>query len=190
MLDQLALPFAFDGPTVEATREVRYRGDGAFPYTYVPSHPPLTPDEVGGLLELAEGSIRYKLSPSPILVFERNGAGNLGVVGNGEWHLEGARGARAWRRDPVVQVSWLTILRLLRERADAEPGIAKARNHAEAIRLLAYFQDAYLGPQASFSRWHRSDWDPDPFLDRLRDQIVAFGGTVPEDLLVRAADAA
>jgi hypothetical protein len=182
MSTQLTLPL--DMPAdVCPTRQVRVHGDSQVPYTYVPSHPGLDEEQLAALLELAESAIRYNQAPNPILQLDqRNGAGSNGPIGADGWILDG-KGARNWELN--VDVRWPAILALLRERQRVQPRTARARDLADAYRLLDYYQNAYIGKSGRGWVQTGDKWSPNPLLDRLREQIVELGGTVPRDLTKR-----
>lgn len=182
---------------VADSRDVRIRGaaDEAVPrhdWAAAPGRPEwLTEEQWGDLLAQAEKAIRWKSAPRSTPNLDENPRELTGS--GGAWWYD-AKGFREWgdprRPQSPRYVSWAAIRRALREIRERDPAVARARDLAEALHLLDYYQRAYLGHDGSSGWVPLGDrWSPDPLLDRLRSDIVLNGGAVPSDLLVRARDA-
>lgn len=73
-----------------------------------------------------------------------------------------------------ILISWSRLIKGRQEQRDVEFDRARARDLAEAYRLLDYYGHVY-GDGPSFSHG-REDWSPIPLIRRLAEEALDLGG--------------
>ena len=183
MSEQLTLAL-FDTIAVEPTRDVLLRGANAisgrvflFAHRHVPARPAtVTSDHVWlAMLDLAEDARRYNQAGRAVLdLTVRNGAGSNGPIGTGDLMLDG-KGCENWR--DKSRATWPALLAGRREQRHAEPGIARARDLAEAYHYLDYYGHIYAEPDfLGNDQTVSGSWRADRFIAQLARQVLDLGG--------------
>lgn len=138
-------------------------------HAVLPSVDGVSSETARAMLEFVERAVRYNAAPSARIddrLNARNGVGSNGPIGSGALMSE-SKGLRHLDTDEFI--TWSRLLAALRHAREMEPETARARDLAEARRLLHYYADAY-GPSGP----------PAGLLPRIREEIVALGGDPDE----------
>lgn len=182
-LNLLASP-SEDPVAVPICRSVLYSGSEAhaegnpdeplFPHRHIPPRPAKLPDDRAWLaaLDFAENQLRFKQSGRAVL--DLDGCSGTGCCGGRSGPSSPAvfSSSRGIEIDGAL-ATWPRLIKGRREQREIEVGIARARDLAEAYRLLDYYGRVY-GEDGPFS--HRDDWSPIPLIRRLAREAIDLGG--------------
>ncbi|HEY5052277.1 MAG TPA: hypothetical protein VII45_02595 [Solirubrobacterales bacterium] len=181
----LLAPPSEDTIAVPICREVLYSGCRAhsggevdqplFAHRHIPSAPPQLPDEAAWVaaLEFAEEELRYKQSARAVLDLDQcSGTGCCGGrAGPSTPRLMSS--SRGIEVDGIL-TTWSRLIKGRQEQRDVEFDLARARDLAEAYRLLDYYGHVYGdGPPYSHGR---EEWTPVPLIRRLAEEALDLGG--------------
>lgn len=175
-----------DGPIeVPISRSVLYSGCGArsqggvdeplFAHQHVPPPPPRLPEGGAWLvaLDFAEDELRFKQPGRAVLDLDQcSGTGCCGGRGgpSSPRLMSSSRGIEV---DGIL-ITWSRLIKGRQEQRDVEFDRARARDLAEAYRLLDYYGHVY-GDGPPFSQG-REDWSPVPLIRRLAEEALDLGG--------------
>ncbi len=184
----LLAPPKDDPIAVPISRSVLYAGSRAraagdsneplFPHRHVPSAPPDFGDVDAWLaaLDFAEGELRFKQAPRARLDLDRcSGTGCSGgrCSPSGPMLMSSSRGIEV----DGVPVTWARLIKGRQEQREVEFGLARARDLAEAYRLLDYYGRVYGEPE------DRDGFDgigeqfsPVPLIRQLTQEAIELGG--------------
>lgn len=153
------------------------RREPLFAHRHVPALPPALKGEREWLtaLEFTEEARRYNQSARARLdLSQRAGAGSAGPIGRcgpGEvWLTASGKGIEVGEPGERRLVRWSRLLTARAEQREVEPGIARARDLAEAYRLLDYYGRVYAEPKPG------DEWSPVPLIRRLAAEARELGG--------------
>lgn len=159
-------------PVVVASREAIVawgcNAPGVPAHEVLPFVPGVSTETAWAMLVLVERAVRYNAAPSARIdgrMDARNGVGSNGPIASGALMSE-SKGLR--QTDTREFIPWTRLLAALRQAREMEPETARARDLAEARRLLHHY--AAYGP----------DEPPAKLLPRLREEIAALGGDLDE----------
>jgi hypothetical protein len=146
-----------------------------FAHRHIPPPPPQLPDDAAWLaaLEFAEEELRYKQSARAFLDLEQcSGTGCCGGrAGPSTPRLMSS--SRGIEVDGIL-TTWSRLIKGRQEQRDVEFDLARARDLAEAYRLLDYYGHVYGdGPPYSHAR---EEWTPVPLIRRLAEEALDLGG--------------
>jgi hypothetical protein len=178
---------ASDGPIeVPICRSVLYsgakarigngRGKPLFPHNHLPPLPATLDDETHWLavLDFAETELRFNRPAHAILDLDSaTGSGcSGGIAGpSSPTLMASSRGIEVDGR----LITWPRLLKGRQEQRDVEFDVARARDLAEAYRLLDYYGHVYGdGPPYSHGR---EEWTPVPLIRRLAEEAIDLDGS-------------
>ncbi|HVX32805.1 MAG TPA: hypothetical protein VHA80_06645 [Solirubrobacterales bacterium] len=150
-------------------------GRPLFAHRHLPATPPALGEDLGweAALDLAERALRGEVPTRAVLGLEgpcRYG-GYMGTGGPGRPSVTASGpGVEVGLLEERRLVRWPRVFAALRERREVEPEVARARDLAEAYRLLDYYGRVY-GP----GPWGK-DWTPVPLIRGLASEARALGG--------------
>jgi hypothetical protein len=146
-----------------------------FAHRHLPGRPAVLAEDFAwaSALDLAEVALRGEVPERAILRLDgpcRYG-GHLGSGGPGRPFVTASgSGVEVGLLEERRLVRWPRVFAALGERREVEPQVARARDLAEAYRLLDYYGRVY-GP----GPWDR-DWTPVPLIRALAGEARALGG--------------
>lgn len=153
------------------------RREPLFAHRHIPVPPPALEGEREWLaaLEFAEEARRSNQAARARLDLSRRAgaasSGPIGRCGPGEvWLTASGKGIEVGEPAGRRLVRWARLLAARAEQREVEPGIARARDLAEAYRLLDYYGRVYPEPKPG------DEWSPLPLIRRLAAEARELGG--------------
>ncbi len=146
-----------------------------FPHRHIPPRPPKLSDDAPwvAVLDFAEDELRFKQSARAALDLDNcSGTGCCGgrAGPSSPMLMSSSRGIEV---DGIL-VGWPRLIKSRLEQREVEFDMARARDLAEAYRLLDYYGHVYGdGPPHSHGR---EDWTPIPLVRRLAEEALDLGG--------------
>ncbi|MDO8185843.1 hypothetical protein Q5424_01190 [Conexibacter sp. JD483] len=166
-------------PQIGPTREILLRGahadDPRLQYGQAPMFiAGLRPDDCRRLLDYAEHAVRDGQVARPRLDLSSSAKPNscCGRASGDLWFMTNARGIDfRFREDDQQSVTWARLIRARRQQTEWEPGVAQARDLAEAYRLLSCYGRCY-----SETADYKDGWSPVPLVVSLASDVLGLGG--------------
>lgn len=126
------------------------------------------------LLDYAEHAIRGGQVARPRLDLSKSARPDTccGRASRDLWFMTSGRGVDfEFRKEGKQSITWTRLIRARRQQTEWEPEVARARDLAEAYRLLDYYGRCY-----SDSVEYQRDWSPVPLVQGLASEVLALGG--------------